>query len=108
MTVLIISALDDVHARAVMQALAARKTPAELLDLSDLPMRLSLSMAFEDGARHFVLKRTGGGWLDLSTIGAVWWRRPKPFGVPESLSERHTALSLFQKRIPRSRGFINP
>lgn len=59
----------------------------ELLDLSEFPTRLALSMAFEDRAHRFVLSRTGGGRLGLSTIGAVWWRRPQPFGLPTSLTD---------------------
>jgi len=44
-------------------------------------------MAFEDGMRRLVLTRSGGGQLDLSTITAVWWRRPQPFGVPENFTD---------------------
>ena len=61
MTVLIVSSLDDLHARVVMQELAALGETAELLDLSEFPTRLALSMVFEDGARRFTLSRTGGG-----------------------------------------------
>jgi len=88
MTVLIVSSLDDLHARTVIQELAARGEHVELLDLSEFPTRLALSMAFEDGARRFVLNRTGGGRLDLSTIRSVWWRRPQPFHLPDSVSDR--------------------
>jgi glutathione synthase/RimK-type ligase-like ATP-grasp enzyme len=87
MKVLIVSLTDDLHARAVMEALAARGEAAELLDLSDFPTRLALSMSFEDGARRFVLNRSGGGGLDLATIGAVWWRRPQSFGLPASMTD---------------------
>jgi glutathione synthase/RimK-type ligase-like ATP-grasp enzyme len=87
MTVLIISSLDDVHARAVMQALSARGSAVELLDLSEFPMRLALSMAFEDGARRFLLRREGVGRLDLSEISSVWWRRPQPFELPATLTD---------------------
>jgi glutathione synthase/RimK-type ligase-like ATP-grasp enzyme len=87
MTVLIISSLEDLHARAVMEALIARGAAAELLDLSEYPVRLALSMAFEDGARRFLLRREGGGHLDLSAIGAVWWRRPQPFGLSAALTD---------------------
>jgi len=87
MTVMILSSLEDPHAHAVMEALRSREVAVELLDLSEFPTRLALSMAFEDGARRFVLSRVGGGRLDLSTINAVWWRRPQPFRLPESLKD---------------------
>jgi len=87
MAVLIISSLEDWHARAVIEALAARGVAAELLDLSEFPTRLALSMVFEDGAHRFILSRTGGGRVDFSTVGSVWWRRPQPFGLPATLTD---------------------
>jgi glutathione synthase/RimK-type ligase-like ATP-grasp enzyme len=87
MTVLIISSIEDVHARAVTEALLAGGAAVELLDLSEFPVRLALSIAFEDGAHRFILRREGGGQLDLSTIGAVWWRRPQPFGLSAALTD---------------------
>lgn len=87
MTVMILSSLEDPHARAVMEALRSRDVGVELLDLSEFPTRLTLSMAFADGAHRFVLSRAGGGRLDLSTISAVWWRRPQPFGLTAALTD---------------------
>jgi glutathione synthase/RimK-type ligase-like ATP-grasp enzyme len=87
MTVMILSSFEDPHAHAVMQALKSRDVAVELLDLSEFPTRLALSMAFEDGARRFLLSRFGGGRLDLSTITAVWWRRPQQFRLPASITD---------------------
>jgi glutathione synthase/RimK-type ligase-like ATP-grasp enzyme len=87
MTVMIVSSADDVHAHAVMKALADRGVAVELLDLSEFSTRLALSMVFEDGARRFALSRAGGGRLDLATIKSVWWRRPQPFRLPASITD---------------------
>jgi hypothetical protein len=88
MTVLIISALQDAHAIAVMEALAARgNCSAELLDLSEFPSRMALTIAFDQGVRRFSLRRQGGGQLDLSEVSAVWWRRPQPFGLPAAITD---------------------
>ena len=87
MTVMILSSFEDPHSHAVMEALRERDVKVELLDLSEFPTRLALSMAFEDGARRMVLSRSGGGRLDLSTVSAVWWRRPQPFRLPESVKD---------------------
>ncbi|MGD0304449.1 MAG: MvdC/MvdD family ATP grasp protein [Candidatus Acidiferrales bacterium] len=84
-TVLIVSSLSDVHARAVMTALAAHSCRVELLDLSEFPQQLALSMAFRNGLRQFRLDRVGGGSFDLSEVRAAWWRRPQPFKPPASL-----------------------
>ena len=76
MTILILSNLEDVHAQAVMGALAAQGARAELVDLSEFPTRLALSLAFEDGRRRFQLRRLGGGALDLDSVQSVWLRIP--------------------------------
>jgi glutathione synthase/RimK-type ligase-like ATP-grasp enzyme len=100
MTVLVISALGDAHAQAVMTALAARgELEVELLDLSDFPQRLALSMAFEDGKHRFALCRPGGGILDLDRVRAVWWRRPQAFLLPESMTDAaHRRFAVSEAR----------
>lgn len=87
MTVMILSSLEDPHAHSVMEALRSRDAAVELLDLSEFPTRLALSMWFDDGARRLVLSRVGGGRLDLSTISAVWWRRPQSFRLPATITD---------------------
>lgn len=87
MTVMILSNMEDPHAHAVMEALRSRNVAVELLDLSEFPTRLALSMCFEDSARRLELSRVGGGRLDLSTITAVWWRRPQPFQLPTTITD---------------------
>ena len=88
MTVLVVSSLKDVHTRAVMTALMARANSAvELLDHSEFPHRLVLSLGFENGRRRFTLRRDGGGILDFASVRAVWWRRPQPFSLPVALAD---------------------
>lgn len=95
MTVLIISSLQDVHAQAVMTALAERRgIDVELLDLSDFPQRLALSMAFEDGTQRFTLRRPGAQSLDLRQVRAVWWRRPQAFAPPTTMTDPHRRFAL--------------
>ncbi len=117
MPILIVASLSDEHALAVMSALAAQGVgPVELLDLSEVPTRLTVSISFEDGARRLELRRIGGGVLDLDAVHAVWWRRPQPFRLPPGmtaqahrrfvLSELTTAVQgLFQTMPAR---WINP
>jgi len=94
MNVLIVSNVQDVHAQAVMGALAARGAHAELVDLSEFPTQLALSLFFEDGRRRFQLRRRGGGILDLDAIDAVWWRRPQPFRPPAGMDQTSRQLAL--------------
>ena len=87
MTVLIVSSFADPHARGVIAELAKLGTEVELLDLADYPGKLTLTLAFGDGKRRFLLKRPGEGQLDLDTVRAVWWRRPGAFSLPKSLRD---------------------
>jgi glutathione synthase/RimK-type ligase-like ATP-grasp enzyme len=93
-TVLILSTASDIHAQAVMDALAARGARAELLDLSEFPTRLALSMAFEGGGRRLELRRRGGRVLDLDAVRAVWCRRPQPFRMPTGMDPAHQRFAL--------------
>jgi len=86
--ILVISARQDPHARAVLAELGRLGRPARLLDLTDFPMRLSLSARFDNnGAHHFTLGFPGGERLALADVTAVWWRRPQPFGLPAEISD---------------------
>jgi glutathione synthase/RimK-type ligase-like ATP-grasp enzyme len=94
MMVLILSTVDDAHAQAVMNALTAQGARAELVDLSEFPRRLALSVAFEGGRRRLELRRRGGGTLDLDSVSAVWWRRPQPFRLPEGMDPAHKRFAF--------------
>jgi glutathione synthase/RimK-type ligase-like ATP-grasp enzyme len=87
MTVLIISSVADTHAQAVMAALARSACAAELLDLADFPLELSLSMEYARDTHRFQLKRRTGEELDLAAVTAVWWRRPQPFCMPPDVTD---------------------
>ena len=96
MSVLILSNLADPHAQAVLARLAGLGTRVELLDLAEYPGKLSLTMTFgaEEG-RRLRLRRLGQGELDLDSIRSVWWRRPGPFGLPETLRDpAHRELAI--------------
>jgi glutathione synthase/RimK-type ligase-like ATP-grasp enzyme len=96
MTVLIVSSPVDVHARAVIAKLAELRIRTELLDLSEFPNKLTLTMAYAGGQRRLQLRRPGEGQLDLDSVRAVWWRRPGAFNLPDSLKapvHRRLALS---------------
>jgi hypothetical protein len=101
MTILILSRAKDVHAQAVMDALKAQGARPELVDLFEFPTRLSLSMAFEGGRRRLELRRRGGGALDLDSVGAVWWRRPQPFRLPEGMDPAHQRFALEREEFDR-------
>jgi hypothetical protein len=90
-TILIVSMLQDAHAQAVMRALASQgERNVELLDLSEFPTRLCLSMAFGRKGRQLTLTRSGSGHrciVDLDRVTSVWWRRPQPFALARDLTD---------------------
>lgn len=96
MTVLVVSSLEDVHMHAVTKALQQRGVTVELLDLSEFPSKLLVTMEFDSSGRRFSLRREGGGTLDLERVSAIWWRRPQPYGVAPGVADqaaRRFALS---------------
>ncbi|MEO8449102.1 MAG: MvdC/MvdD family ATP grasp protein [Gemmatimonadota bacterium] len=95
--ILIISEPNDVHAQAVMRELARqRNVDTHLLDLSDFPLKMSVVMRERNGARSsFGLRLGNGTVVDMDDVGAVWWRRPQPFGLPQrgmAPEARHFAM----------------
>jgi hypothetical protein len=59
----------------------------ELLDQSRFPTELALSMRFSGRERHFALGTRGASAVDMREVGAIWWRRPQPFGVPPEIRD---------------------
>jgi glutathione synthase/RimK-type ligase-like ATP-grasp enzyme len=89
MSVLIISTLDDGHAQAVIKALHAKGHDApDVLDLSRFPMQMGVSLHFDRDQRRFKLAHRSSGYFDLSTVHAVWWRRPQAIDL-SSADPRH-------------------
>ena len=84
---LIVSSLADQHVVPVMRALAERRCRVELLDLSEFPQHLALTLRFGDGGHYFHLGRCGAEGLDFDRVRAVWWRRPQPFHLPASVTD---------------------
>jgi glutathione synthase/RimK-type ligase-like ATP-grasp enzyme len=94
--ILVLSTPRDEHAAEVLAELARRDAPATLLDLSEFPQRMGLTLRFRDGGHGFAFGCAGKAGLDLDDCGAVWWRRPQsPEVSPEvgRASHRHFALS---------------
>ena len=85
--VLVVSAVSDPHALAVMSEIAQRGFGSELLDLAQFPTQLSLSLNYRDKGRNsFCIERDIGGYLDLSQVKSIWWRRPQDFMFDERIS----------------------
>ena len=77
-----------------MAALTAQGARTELLDLSEFPTCLALSMTFEGGGRRFALRRRDGEMLDFEAVHAVWRRRPQPFQMAAGMDPAHERFAL--------------
>lgn len=86
--ILIISSPQDVHAQAVMRELERRDvSEARILNLSDFPMRMEVSMRLDNnGTSDFAIRFPDGQRVGMDEVTAVWWRRPQPFVLPPQVS----------------------
>jgi hypothetical protein len=84
--IFIISAADDVHAKAVIAALNADREPVRVLNLADFPLKMALTAALSNTQdEHYCLTLSDRTRVELDTVKAFWWRRPQPFTLPTSI-----------------------
>jgi len=92
--ILIISAPRDAHAMAVQRHLERSGAACRILNLSEFPLLMDLTVSFETGKQLLTLSRHHEWQIDLADVSAVWWRRPQPFQPPEMTAPyRHFAMS---------------
>jgi len=86
--ILVVSSPDDVHAKAVMEALDSMGARAVLLDLSLFPqsMRLAMHYSNEQGGCSS-LALPGHGEFRVRECRVVWWRRPQLFVINPEIGD---------------------
>lgn len=90
--ILIVSSAGDLHAETVGSWLTKRGTPWEILDLEDFPGRSTLSLSYPSAEK--IWRWSSSRTIDLASVTAIWWRRPRGFGIPESISQQdHRAFA---------------
>lgn len=94
--ILVISTATDEHADAVLGELSKQGTPATLLDLSQFPQHLNLSMHYDAlGHRNFSLDLPDQTKVNLTGCSVIWWRRPQPFVLhPAMTRESYRTFAL--------------
>lgn len=94
--ILAVTHADDVHAAPVMEAVARLGWRCVMLDLATLPCQARLD--FSAGRRVNGARFTGvdGASVDAAQIGAVWWRRPRPYVPDAGLSPPAAAYAIAQ------------
>jgi len=83
--VLVLSHARDDHARAVLAALARLRARTLLLDTARFPERARLEAAVGGGRALSAAITDRGERVDLSEVGAAWWRRPRPYVLHRAL-----------------------
>jgi glutathione synthase/RimK-type ligase-like ATP-grasp enzyme len=98
--------MQDVHTRAVLDALKARgATAVRVLDLSRFPMKMDLGMSFDCRFEPgFALRLEDGERLDMRKVRAVWWRRPQPYGLPAEMTDPVNRSFAYQETDLAFRG----
>src|SRR5688572_13615376 len=79
--ILVTSSPSDVHAQEVLKKLDEQGVPGRLLDLSLIPVQMSLTGRYprdrtgSTSDPRFELRFPDGAILDLADVKAVWWRQ---------------------------------
>lgn len=93
--ILIISWSGDEHAQAVSRELERSGAAAQVVDLALFPRDLTLSMRY--GVKNgldFRLRLANGVELPMRDVRAIWWRRPRHFGLhPEVTRGSHQTFA---------------
>lgn len=97
-TVLIISSVDDLHSLAVAKAIESYDGQAVLFDNSEFP--LNSKIILHDGMGSLIQNGTN---IDLGDVSGVWWRRPEPYRLTNSV--HHPKLQEFV-RAECSQAFV--
>ncbi|MEZ5382556.1 MAG: hypothetical protein R2754_12280 [Microthrixaceae bacterium] len=83
--ILTISSPDDVHAQAVAEHLNNMGADHRIVDLSKYPSAGSLTVEIDGPGEQRTRLRDGDRCIDLGAVGAIWWRRPQPYGLHDSM-----------------------
>jgi len=76
--IVVVSHPNDIHAVRVLELLRRNRRPALLFDISDLPEKATLTIAYQNGRVSRVAYGRGAvEKVDLGHAVSVWWRRPQ-------------------------------
>lgn len=79
--ILVVSYPEDPHATRVIAHLQRAQENVLLFDLADLPRLATITFDYTDGPRPGLEYICRGVPLDLTTVRAIWWRRPRAADV---------------------------
>src|SRR5947209_3136610 len=82
--ILIVSFPNNEHVEQVRRHLTAKSV---VIDTSSFPASLKLSPAFSRARESVHFSLPGGDDICLCEVGAVWYRRVRPYGLDEDLRD---------------------
>jgi glutathione synthase/RimK-type ligase-like ATP-grasp enzyme len=87
-TVIIISGEDDPHSKSVVWEIEKTfKAHALVLDSAEYPSKWKLSLHMDDSAFSWSLKTDRSKSVDSEAVRGVWWRRPNPHRIAETVTD---------------------
>ena len=83
--ILLISHLADEHAAEVLLRLGRQKADAILFDTSRFPGEINIEISHRPSGSSTLWALVNGLPYNLEAVRSVWWRRPQPFGLDNSM-----------------------
>lgn len=96
--VLVLTGHDDATADAVIGELTAFGVPVARLDLGDFPLRTTIQAWLRDGRWHGQLA-SRARVVELDEVGAVYYRRPTRFALPEGMSDADAVFAATEAQF---------
>jgi glutathione synthase/RimK-type ligase-like ATP-grasp enzyme len=101
---LLFSHPDDVHYRAVREALSRRGVSAFVFTVEDYPLECDISWSIAPGGARCVRLSNAQGSLDLDTVSTIWYRHDPLLKIPSKKLKNarmrayieHEALHFFE------------
>jgi hypothetical protein len=95
--VLIISEASDLHVPPIADAIRRAGATSNVLDLARLPREVSLAVGHDsDGRWRARLTNSDGSALSPRDPTAVWWRRPRTYGLGSDVTREHQSFAIAQ------------
>jgi glutathione synthase/RimK-type ligase-like ATP-grasp enzyme len=116
--ILVVSFPEDEHTRDVIERLRERGRSVRLLDLVQIPIHRSMALEWgrDDPTPRQRHLDADDDPIDLDEVGAVWWRRVRPFSVdpmireqtPRAFALSETAQAVYGLLDSLDRPWMNP
>jgi predicted ATP-grasp superfamily ATP-dependent carboligase len=97
--ILIISHPGDLHTQEVARVLTELKSEPYLLDYSHFSIASQITCDFRGDDLELTFNDDAWGRVDLTTVNAVWWRRPQEFRLsPDVTDHQHYLFAVAEAR----------